>query len=163
MPSDAVIEKYGKWYKQHVRRTLSRPENRVDLLFPKSDLYRVDHNAVVTHETSHLWRFRPSALVIELDSDTQTPWFHVMIAVSNAIALKDVGELNCYTRIMGARSGCLVSPKGISNEVRLVQAEFSIRNRLFGTEDNSGLFLVQWDSARQTVLTDSVIPIEKQL
>lgn len=163
MPSDAVIEKYGKWYKHHIQQSLSRPKSRVDLLFPKSDLYKIDHSAIVSHQTSHLWRFRPSGLVIELDSETQTPSFHVMIAVSNAIALKDVGELNCYSRIMGAKSGCLISPKGISNEVRLVQAEFSIRNRLFGAGDNSGLFLVQWDSARQTVVTDSVIPIEKQL
>jgi hypothetical protein len=101
--------------------------------------------------------------VIEIDKKTSSSSFHVLLGVSNAIALKDVGELNCYTRIMGAKSGCLISPKGVSNEVRLVQAESSIRNRLFGSGNVPSRFLVQWDTKNQTVIQDSVIPIETKL
>jgi hypothetical protein len=160
MPSNELVEKYGNWFVSHLLKSNSESKKKFDLVIPSQDLYKLDHEVLVAHKTSYLWRFRPSALVVELDTETSSSSFHILVAVSNAIALKDVGELNCYTRIMGATSGCVISPKGISNEVRLVQAESSIRDRLFGPTYNPNRFLVQWDTERNSVVAETVIPIE---
>jgi hypothetical protein len=160
MPGKDLISGYGNWFAQHVRKMNVASGKKFDLLIPRSDLSQLNHPAFLADSTSHLWRFRPSAVVIESDSSNGVYSFHVMLGVSNAIALKDVGELNCYTRIMGAKSGCLISPKGVSNEVRLVQAEASVRNRLFNSSASLGLFLIEWDLSTRTVIGDSVIPIE---
>ena len=163
MPSNELLDQYGTWFEEHLRKMDTESGKKFDLLIPRDDLYKLDHSALLAHSTSYLWRFRPSALVIEIDKKTSSSSFHVLLGVSNAIALKDVGELNCYARIMDAKSGCLISPKGVSNEVRLVQAESSIRNRLFGSDSKSSRFLIQWDTKNQTVVQDSVIPIETEL
>jgi len=163
MPTNELLDQYGKWFEGHLRKMNTGSEMKFDLLIPRHDLYKLDHSSLLAHKNSYLWRFRPSAVVIEIDKKTRSSTFHVLLGVSNAIALKDVGELNCYTRIMGAKSGCLISPKGVSNEVRLVQAESSIRNRLFGSNSMSSHFLIQWDTKNQTVVKDSVIPIETEL
>ena len=163
MPSNDLIVQYGKWFEEHLQNLDTGSDKKFDLLIPRHDLYKLDHSSLLGHKTSYLWRFRPSALVIEIDKKASSSSFHVLLGVSNAIALKDVGELNCYTRIMGAKSGCLISPKGVSNEVRLVQAKSSIRNLLFGSGNVPSRFLVQWDTKNQTVIQDSVIPIETEL
>jgi hypothetical protein len=160
MPSSDVLSEYGNWYKQHVKNMNVVSGKKFDILIPRSDLSQLDHPAFLANSTSHLWRFRPSAVVIETDNNNGAYSFHVMLGTSNAIALKDVGELNCYARILGAKSGCLISPKGVSNEVRLVQAEASVRNRLFNSAASLGLFLIEWDLSTGTVIGESVIPIE---
>jgi hypothetical protein len=160
MPSNDLLSEYGNWFKKQVESVNSNSGKNFDILIPRNDLYQLDHPAFLANGSSHLWRFRPSAVVIEIDNSDNRCSFHVMLGISNAIALKDVGELNCYVRIMGAKSGCLISPKGVSNEVRLVQAEASVRNRLFNAGGLSSLFLIEWDSSTGTVVSDSVIPIE---
>jgi hypothetical protein len=162
MPASEVLNEYGKWFLNYAKELNNQPGAKFDLLVPSQDLYKLDHPALLRHQSSHLWRFRPSALVIEIDNSTNSSYFHVIVGVSHAIALKDVGELNCYVRIMGAKTGCLVSPKGISNEVRLVQAESSVRDRLFGAEKEASLFLIEWDVNRKTVKPETVIPIERK-
>ena len=160
MPGNDLLSGYGVWFEQHVKKMNVVSGKKFDILIPRSDLSQLDHPAFLGNSTSHLWRFRPSAVVIETDKNNGAFSFHVMLGVSNAIALKDVGELNCYARIMGAKSGCLISPKGVSNEVRLVQAEASVRNRLFNSATSLGLFLIEWDLTTGTVIDESVIPIE---
>jgi len=163
MPRNDLIEMYAKWFVGQLRKSCTGSSKEFDLIIPSEDLYKLDHKALTTHQTSYLWRFRPSALVVELDDERSSYSFHVLLAVSKAIALKDVGELNCYTRLMDAKSGCIISPKGISNEVRLVQAESSIRDRLFGTAHEPNMFLIQWDTKSNSVLENTVIPIDTKI
>lgn len=163
MPSSELVSHCAEWFVNHIKKVYGGPEKSFDLLIPRNDLYVSGHRAILGHSTSHLWRFRPSALVIELDKQEESADFHIMVVVSSTVALKDVGELNCYARIMGASSGCVISPKGISNEVRLVQADSSVRNRLFGHDEFSRLFLIQWDVETQSVLADTVIPVDTLL
>ena len=109
MPSSDVLSEYGNWYKQHVKKMNVVSGKKFDILIPSSDLSQLDHPAFLANSTSHLWRFRPSAVVIETDNNNGAYSFHVMLGTSNSIALKDVGELNCYARLMGAKSGCLLN------------------------------------------------------
>lgn len=163
MPKADLILSYAQWFKDRIAARRSEEGLVFELILPKNDLYLDEHQAIQSVDSSHLWRFKPSALVIELDQNAEKVDFHVLVATSSAIALKDVGELNCYARIMNAKSGCLVSPKGISNEVRLVQAEKSIRNRLFRPSETCELFLIEWNLEAKTVIHDSVIPIETEI
>jgi len=163
MPPENEIEKYATWFRDFILSKRATKESTVDLIVARQDLYRIDNEFIQGHDSSYLWRFHPSAVVVEVDRRKGSQRFHVLLAVSNAIALKDVGELNCYVRIMNAASGCLVSPKGVSNEVRLLQANASIRNRLFITENHGSIFLVEWDQTLNTIMPESVIPIETQL
>lgn len=158
MPNNNLVEECSNWFKGFVQINSTKKRGVFDLLIPQTDLYKSDIPALQNHSSSHLWRFRPSSIVIEIDKSKTN--FHVLVVTSNSIALKDVGELNCYVRIMGATSGCLVSPKGISNEVRLVQADAQIRNRLFRPNEGGNLFLIEWDHDRGTVVPESIIPIE---
>jgi hypothetical protein len=165
VPARELIEESANWFENYVKRTAGNATSTFDLLVPSrtQDLFRIEHPALQQHPTSHLWRFKPSALVIETNTETSHSYFHVLVVVSDSISLKDVGELNCYARIAKAKTGCLISSKGISNEVRLVQAELSVRNRLFVPHEGGKLFLVQWDEDKKSAITDSVIPIEISL
>lgn len=161
MPSKDIIEQYGAWYLSYLMDRDTDNPATFELFFPSQDLCESEIEPIMDNNKSHLWRFRPSALVVE--KALPTPRFHVVLATSNAISLKDVGELNCYARIMDASSGCIISPKGISNEVRLVQAESSVRDRLFRPSLSSTLFLIQWSLSRGSVIPETVIPIEKTI
>jgi hypothetical protein len=162
MPSRQLIEDYADWYRSAIARREGIRKSTIEVLVPTEDLWRIDHQALQAHPGCTKWRFRPSALLIEVGNLKPQQEFHVLIAVSNAVSLKDVGELNCYVRILTAASGCVISPKGISNEVRLVQADKSIRTRLFSVNANSDLFLGEWSIELEKVERTSVIPIEAQ-
>lgn len=160
MPSRLVIEKYLDWFADAIARTFSA--ERVDIweTVCSVNLNQVDHEGIQSQPTSHLWRFRPDALVIRRDLETQAWRIHLLTSSSSAISLKDVGIMSSLISVTKADFSVCISPKGISNEVRLLQADYSVRDRLFVGPSPHRIGLLEWSAVESLVVRDAMIPIE---
>lgn len=160
MPSKSVIEEYLDWFADAIARTFN--VNRVDNWETVCcvNLNQVDHEGIQSQPTSHLWRFRPDALVIRRDFKTPAWRIHLLTASSSAISLKDVGIMNGFVSVTNADFSICISPEGISNEVRLLQADCNIRDRLFVGPSPHRIGLVEWSAQESLVVRDAMIPIE---
>lgn len=160
MPSSSEVDRYLSWYKKTLVDKFGRKSSNLSILRPTKKLCFEDHEAIQSNANSHLWRFQPDGLVIERSNQSSSFRLHVLLATSHAVSLKDVGELGSYARILVSPTACLISPKGVSNEVRLVQAEETIRARLFSPGGKSQIFAGQWLDSASGVDSQTIIPIE---
>lgn len=108
----------------------------------------------------HMWRFRPDAVIVRKSDLHLGPNIHLLNATSSAVSLKDVGIMNAMLRVTGATSSVIVSPKGVSKEVRLLQGDIDTRDRLFSVGESGKVLLLSWDNKTARVIQDAIIPIE---
>ena len=161
MPDRDVVAEIGMWWSDKLKSRTSTDSAEVELVIPRSNLNLVDVRNIQAVDKSPFWRFRPSALLVETRL-SEAARFHVLTVSSSAISLKDLGELNCYMRIIGASSGLAASVRGVSNEVRLIQADAQIRKRVFEPGNNQFMFAAAWSETERSIESLSVIPTEFQ-
>ena len=159
MPTKDLVSTIAEWWSDNLSSRSDTPYSKFRALVPSSNLNLLDDPAVQRASGSPFWRFRPSALVIEELAESHAR-FNVVMVFSNAVSLKDVGELNCYMRLMGAPNGLVVSPRGVSNEVRLLQAERNVRARLFEPNPSQRIYAALWNPEMGCVEASSVLPLE---
>lgn len=161
MPDRDVVAEIGKWWSDKLNSRTGTESAEFRLVVPRSNLNLVDERHIQGVDKSPFWRFRPSAVLVEVPFSGAAR-FHVLTVSSSAISLKDLGELNCYMRIMGASSGLATSVRGVSNEVRLIQADAQIRKRVFEPGANQAMFAATWSEHDRRIDSFSVIPTEFQ-
>jgi len=160
MPRQSHIENYLDWFADAIAHTFKAARSDFWETVCSSNLNEIDHEAIQSQPRSHLWRFRPDALVLRHDLETSEWRIHLLTASSSAISLKDVGIMNGFVNIVNADLSLCFSPKGVSNEVRLLQADREIRDRLFVGPSPHRIALVEWSSDTALVVRDAMIPIE---
>jgi len=160
VPSQVEIGRYLDWFADVVAQTYRVDRDEMWESICLGDLNEVDHEGVQSQATSHLWRFRPDAIVIRRDLTTSDWRIHLLNASSSAISLKDVGIMNGLVSVVKAELSICISPKGISNEVRILQADRDIRDRLLMGPSPHRIALIEWSSEELVAVRDAVIPDE---
>lgn len=160
MPSRLAIEKYLDWFADAIANTFNVERAEIWETVCSVSLNQVDHEGIQSQPTSHLWRFRPDALVIRREPESPAWRIHLLTASSSAISLKDVGIMNGFISVTKADFSICISPKGISNEVRLLQADRNVRDRLFVGPSPHRIGLIEWSANESLVVRDAMIPIE---
>jgi hypothetical protein len=160
MPSELLINEYVSWFAQSIALTYAAPSDSLISLPNPGNLCDLDVTEIQAHQNSHLWRFRTSGLIVRKTRGSLPAGIHLVNATSGAISLKDVGIMNVLLRVTGAGVSAIFSPKGISEEVRLVQADPDISDRLFTYGTHGKILLLPWQSENNSVIKNAIVPIE---
>lgn len=160
MPSEALIQEYVSWFAQSIALTYAAQRDSLISLPNPGNFCDLDVAEIQAHPKSHLWRFRTSGLIVRKTGGSLPAGIHLLNATSSAISLKDVGIMNVLLRVTGAGVSAIFSPKGISEEVRLVQADPEVSDRLFTHGARGKILLLPWQSENNSVIKNAIVPLE---
>jgi len=162
VPEHDIKVQAVNWFCSFLERNSGSPQASFQGETCEKDLSELDHRVIQGDATSHLWRFRPSAIAYRLGEADEPKPIHLLNVVSGAISLKDVGAMHVYMKLVGAGLSAIVSPTGISGELRILQNEDRLKSRLFLNNHEFQLLLGQWDSTGCQMLQETVLPLEAQ-
>ena len=63
----------------------------------------------------------------------------------SAISLKEIGEMNCYSKILHAKHSFLASLKGLPDEVNLILLNNDVSNKVLKITENNTIHIFKWD------------------
>lgn len=160
MPTRTVINQYLDWFAESLMLTYQVGADDLVKVTCHENLNLLNVSEVQDKPGCHMWRFRPDALVARRKTNKSDAGIHLLNATSGSISLKDVGTMNAMVRVTGAAVSAIVSPKGISKEVRTLQGDIDIRDRLFRFGETGKIILLSWEAKNLRVVQDAIIPIE---
>jgi hypothetical protein len=81
---------------------------------------------------------------------------------TSAISLKEIGEMNCYCRLVKPKHAFLGSLRGLPEEVNLILLNNSQEQKLLKINDELDIVIFKWDEEKDRINEISVFPINQR-
>jgi hypothetical protein len=78
----------------------------------------------------------------------------------SAISLKEIGEMNCYSKILHAKHSFLASLKGLPDEVNLKLLNNDVSNKVLKISESNTIHIFKWDEKIDDIDQITLFPIE---
>jgi len=125
-------QKIIDWLRKYISRNL-KGYGLVQITTPDHVLSKLSDPMFKTVKNISSWDFQPDILAIVKKNDNLE--FLIVTRHIGGFGLKELGEINCYTRIMRPLKSFVVSTSGVSTELAIMLLDESIRKRLLTHTD----------------------------
>jgi hypothetical protein len=146
-----------KWLEQFLVKTVAEKQT-VNVLAPKSNISKLAIGAIKKIDGYSFMEFKPDILGI-LEGKEKTDLVFLNRSISS-LSLKEIGELQCYSRLAKPLFSFLTSPKGLASEVALLLLNKETQKSLLCYDDNKFIITFKLDPNNSTIETTSVYPLE---
>lgn len=82
---------------------------------------------------------------------------------TSAISLKEIGEMNCYSKILKAKHSFIVSIKGLPDEVNLILLNDEVADKLLKITDDVYIHIFKWDAENNQIDSLSAFPLKNNI
>ena len=146
-----------KWLERFLTKNYAR-EYQIQVLIPESNISKLAVSAVKKIDGYSFFEFRPDILGI-LENGDRTELVFMNRSIST-LSLKEIGELQCYSRLAKPKLSFLTSPKGLASEVALLLLNKERQKSLLQYGDNEFITTFKLDPALKVVEKTSIYPLE---
>ena len=158
MDKKEFTKKTAEWLKDF----LSKKYDVLEVLIPESNLSKIRNEYIKSCIDYSSWEFKPDVLGIVKNKDNGEIELVLLNRSVSSISLKEIGELYCYSKLINSKMSFLLSLNGVSNEVGILLLDTDAKKRLLNYGDGKEIVILSWDSKKNGVNYDSVIPFEKK-
>jgi hypothetical protein len=131
---------------------------RVNVLVPESNVSKLAVSAIKKIDGYSFFEFKPDVLGI-LENEEKTELVFLNRSVSS-LSLKEIGELQCYSRLAKPLFSFLTSPKGLASEVALLLLNKETQKSLLCYNENKFITTFKLDPNNLAVEKTSIYPLE---
>lgn len=162
MDKNEFTKKLQSWFATFLTRKFGDSYEIIDVIIPDVYLSKLNNELIKSLPNYSIWDFKPDILGILKNKDSKEINLVFVNRSTSALSLKEIGELQCYARLVNAKLALLVSLSGVSNEVNILLLENDIRRRLLNYGDDQNIIIFSWDIQSDGVDYNSVMPLEKR-
>lgn len=151
----------SRWLKDYLVRSYSE-KYTVEVIIPGSNLSKLANLSIKSIENYYSYEFAPDVLGILTDNETKKTELVFLNRSLNAISLKEIGELYCYSKIANPILSFIVSLKGLPKEVNLILLNKEIQDKLLNYVPKRNIIFFRWDAENEEIDSKSVFPISER-
>lgn len=160
IPKEEFTKKMCKWLESYLIKKYANEYN-VQVVLPKSNLSKLPIESLKRIEGYSLLDFKPDILGILSHKTNHTIRLVFLNRSMSAISLKEIGEMNCYSRLANPIQSFIVSPRGLPNEVNLLLLNSDTEKNLL-EYNNTSIIVFRWDVEKAKVDDKSIFPLSKR-
>lgn len=146
-----------RWLEGYLNKNFSN-EYGIQVIIPKSNISRLPIAAIKKIDGYSFLDFRPDILGI-LENKGKTELVFLNRSVS-ALSLKEIGELQCYSRLAKPLFSFIISPKGLASEVALLLLNKEIQKALLCYDKNKFITTFKLNIDDLSIEKTSMYPLE---
>lgn len=154
------VDLMKEWMERYLRKTYSG-EYDIEVIVPSSNISKLQIEAIKKVENYSSFEFSPDILGVLRNKKTKEIKLAFMNRSISAISLKEIGELHCYSKLANPIFSCIVSPKGLPNEVNLLLLNKDIELKLLKYSENKFINIFRWDETTNNVDKKSIFPLDE--
>jgi hypothetical protein len=80
----------------------------------------------------------------------------------SAISLREIGEINCFSKVMKPKESFIASLKGLPEEVNLILLNDKMEDKLLKINNDLSIVVFKWNSQIDMIENRTVFPINKR-
>jgi hypothetical protein len=160
MTKPELILSLSDWLHTFLNKNYSN-EYLIETIIPENHLSKLANNTLKKIDGYTALDFHPD--IISLMSNTTTNHVEVVIMnISNtAISLKEIGEMNCYSKILKSKHSFIVSTKGVPEEVNLILLNNNTMDKLLKVGNSNYIHIFRWDDDNKSIDANTIFPLKK--
>ncbi len=161
MNKNAFSEVLKKWMNDFLKSRASDVFEEIEVLIPKSHLSKLNNEHLKSIPNCSSWDFKPDVLGILKNKKTGEIKLALLNRSISTLSLKEVGEINLYSRLVDAEFAFLVSTRGTSSETNLLLLENEIQERLLNYSGDKKIMIFSWQEDG-IIDPKSIIPLDSK-
>lgn len=151
----------AEWLASFLEEKYSRDFD-VEVLIPESNFSKLANEKLKRVNGYTSFDFKTDVLGILENKASGTVKLVLMNRSISAISLKEIGEMNCYCRLVSPRHAFLCSLKGLPEEVNLILLNNNQEQKLLKINDELDIVIFKWDADKDRVNEISLFPISQR-
>lgn len=162
MDKQKFTEVMRQWLTKFLTKHYSSTHEIVSVEIPETSLSKINNEYIKQIPNYSSWEFKPDVLGILKERKSGKINLVLLNRSTSALSLKEIGEINCYSRLTDAFLALIVSLNGVSNEVNILLLEDSIRDRVLNYSNTKSIIVFGWDEKNNKINKDSIIPFKQK-
>jgi len=151
-----------KVWLEHYLKAIYSNEYNIEVTIPESNLSKLAIDSLKLVPNYSSFEFNPDVLAILTPKKGGKPELVLLNRTINAISLKEIGELLCYSRISNPLLSFIVSSKGLPHEVSLLLLNKEREEQLLSYSASRKIAILKWNETTNKMDTTSIFPLEKR-
>lgn len=135
-------------------------EYQIETIIPENHLSKLANTTLKKIDGYTALDFHPD--IISLMSEKTTN--HVEVVIMNlsktAISLKEIGEMNCYSKVLKSKHSFIVSTKGVPEEVNLILLNNKTMDKLLKIDNLNYIHIFRWDEDKKSIDVNTIFPLK---
>ena len=149
------------WLENYLKKHYSN-EFFIEVNIPESNLSKLAIDSIKSIPGFSSFDFKPDILGILKNKKTRKIELVFLNRSTNAISLKEIGEMLCYSKISQPILSFIASPKGLPNEVNLLLLNKERENQLLSYSSTNKIIIFKWNSQKNYLDLNSIFPLESR-
>ncbi|MFV0193472.1 hypothetical protein OBJ98_11525 [Empedobacter falsenii] len=144
------------WLYKHL--SLKYKEYNVEVIKPTSNISKLNIDKIKKNPGYTSFDFKPDILVILENKKNYKIELVIVNRTINAISLKEIGEINLFSRITNSIESYILSLKGLPEEVNLILMNSDLEKDLLNYNDGKQIYLLRWDQFTNKIESKAIYP-----
>ena len=159
MTKSQFTEILARWLFEFLNKNYSI-EYEIEVIIPDGNLSKNPNQTIKKMDAYASFEFHPDILGL-LTSKTNGKVESVLLNRSiSAISLKEIGEMNCYSKILHSKHSFLASLKGLPDEVNLILLNNDVSDKVLKISERNTIHIFKWDEKKSEIDQITLFPID---
>ena len=137
-------------------------EYDVEVLMPTSNLSKIANDRLKRIDGYTSFDFTVDVLGLLEHRKTKNVELIFLNRSLSAISLKEIGVMNCFSRLVKPKHAFLASLKGLPEEINLILLNSVLEQKLLKISDNLNINVFRWSEENDIVDLITVFPISQR-
>ncbi len=160
MNKDELSTIIKTWLESFLMKKFGETHDVLEIEIPDGFLSKYTSKNIKSLKNHSSWDFSPDVYALIKDKKTKNTELILLNRSTSPISLKEIGEINIYTRLSGAKMAFIVSSSGISNEVNLLLLDQKIQSRLLNHGGEFPISVFKINEENGHIVENSIMPME---
>jgi len=128
-----------RWLKDFLNKKY--PRNKIEIIAPKSNISKISNDSIKGIKDYSLMDFSPDIMGIIKPNKNEKIKLVLLNRSVSPISVKEIGEMNLYSKIMEPELSLIVSLKGLPNEVNSLLLNSDTEKSLLDYSDSKRIII----------------------
>lgn len=162
MNKDELTDSLCEWLSVFLDTKYSN-DYLIEILKPESHLSRNTNVAIKKLDGYASFDFHTDIIGLLTHKEKGEVEVVLMNRSLSAISLKEIGEMNCYSKILKSKHSFIASTKGLPDEVNLILLNDEIAEKLLKITDEMYIHIFKWDAESNQIDSLSAFPLKNNI
>ncbi len=154
-----LIESLRGWLNDFLHDLYSK-DYYLETIIPENNLSRLPNSTLKKINGYTALDFHPDVICLMTHKTTQQIESIIMNVTTTAISLKEIGEMNCYSKILKSKHSFIVSSKGLPEEVNLILLNNKTLEKLLKIDNTNYIHIFRWDEKLKSIDLNTLFPLK---
>lgn len=149
------------WLSKYLENKYS-DEFNIEVIKPETYLSKLSNEKIKKVDSYTSFDFKPDLLGVLENKNSKKVELVLLNRSVSAVSLKDIGEINLYSKVVGAKESFVASLKGFPEEVNLILLNQHLENKLLNYDDKKFICLFRFDIKNNQIDKKAFFPLSRK-